>query len=111
MGGGGSAGDTANSVESLSDKEKELYKRLLSLRASLAERTTQRKKINCAPWMVFNNNTLVQLARKRPTDLQRLKAIHVMGETKVRAHEHSHAYEQLNSGVTLTRSFGINPQT
>lgn len=63
-------------VQQLPEEDRELYDLLCDLRGQLA------RKANLAPFMVFSNATLVDMAAKRPTTLSEFRRVSGVGEVK-----------------------------
>lgn len=59
------------------EADQELYEKLRSLRLSIA------KENNIPPYVVFHDKTLVDMAVKRPSNLDELSAVHGVGQSKL----------------------------
>ncbi|MBY0547298.1 MAG: DNA helicase RecQ [Candidatus Obscuribacterales bacterium] len=61
----------------LSDDEKDLFEELRALRRLIAQER------RCQPYLVFNDATLRELARIRPSKLENMVRVHGIGQTKL----------------------------
>jgi len=75
---GGSSSRRTDAAESLeSDADKDLFAALKALRMEIS------KENNVPPYVVFHDKTLIDMAAKRPADLEAMGHVHGVGQSKL----------------------------